>query len=97
MEERVTREIKIVKAEQKTTQDGKKFMTYKTVDKKGRLMDCKFRREVTNIPTEPCVLVVPDDMCSVDKNRQFPVLWIGEILEVKPYAQQASNLGEYFD
>ena len=57
----------------------KKFNTYKTTTKNGRLMDVKFRKEVTNLPTETCYAIINIDNMNVDKNREYPVLWVSAV------------------
>lgn len=95
--EKKMKEFKIVEIEErenKTT--GRKFNTYKTVNKFGKKMDVRFTKTCTKIPTENCIIVVEDDMCNVDTNRQYPILWVKEIVEIKPYVR-TSNVGDYFD
>ena len=95
--EKKMKEIKIVEIkeiENKTT--GRKFNAYKTVDKFGKKMDVRFTKTCTKIPTETCVIVVEDEMCNVDSNRQYPILWVKEVVEIKPYVR-TSNVGDYFD
>ena len=69
-----TKKIKI-KVEQRES-NGKKFNVYKTTTKNGRLMDVKFRKEVKELPTETCYAIIDIDNMNVDKNRDFPVLWV---------------------
>ena len=87
--------IKIVSVKEVTTEDGHKFNTFKTVDKKGKFMDVRFTRECKTLPTEPCTIVVKSDMANVAKNRQFPCVWVKEIEAIEETAFE-SNIGEYF-
>ena len=87
--------IKLVEVKPVTTKDGKKFTAYKVLDNKGKLMDCKFRQEVTNLPTEPCILVIDDDKCNVATNRQYPVLWVQELKGIEELVKE-SNSAAYF-
>lgn len=91
--------FKIVKVEEVTTKDNNKFLTYKTVDKRGNFLDVKFRRAVKNAPTERCVVVVNDeDNWNIDEQRQYPVLWIAQVDAIEPYpASKGSNKRTYFD
>lgn len=88
------KEIKVVKVTPIETKDGKKFTAYKTVGKDGKLLDLRFRRDVTNTPTEPCVIVVADGNANVDTTRQYPVVWVNEIEEIKPL-ERKSNIDEF--
>ena len=88
------KEIKVVKVTPIETKDGKKFTAYKTVGKDGKLLDLRFRRDVNNAPTEPCVIVVDELNVNVDNTRQFPVVWVSAIEEIKPL-ERKSNIDEY--
>ena len=77
-----TKSIKIIVKERETKDSNgktKKFNTYKTTTKNGRLMDVKFRKEVTNLPTETCYAIIDIDCMNVDKNREYPVLWVSAV------------------
>lgn len=91
-----TVEIKISQVKEITAGDGKKFKAYKAVQKNGNLIDCKFKNDVTNKPQEPCIIVVPEDQANVDTRKQYPVLWVGEIIECKPFAPKATNIHDFF-
>lgn len=73
-----TKRIKII-VQEKTTGDGKKFKTYKAVTKNGRLIDCKFRKEVKDLPTENCYAVINVDDMNVQRNTEYPVLWVSDV------------------
>lgn len=96
-----TKKIKILVAE-KTTTNGKKFNTYKTTTKNGRLMDVKFRKEVKELPEANCYAVIGIDNMNVDKNREYPVLWVSAIetyesIEANAKADNKKKLDELFD
>lgn len=100
-----TKKIKI-RVQEKETKDAngkvKKFNTYKTTTKNGRLMDVKFRKEVTNLPTESCYAIIGIDDMNVDKNREFPVLWVSavqgyETLADNQVEQNRAVINEMFD
>ena len=88
--------IKIVEVKEVTTDDGHKFNTFKTVDKSGKLMDVRFTRACKTIPESPCTIVVSPDMANVAKNRQYPCVWVKDVIRIEetPYE---SNIGDYFD
>ena len=90
------REFKIIDVSEHTTKDGRKFSAYKTLAKNGKKMDVRFTRTCTNVPTEPCVIVVRSDMCNVDTTRQYPILWVKDVVEIKDF-ERTSNVADYFD
>lgn len=94
-----TKKIKILVQER--TSNGKKFNTYKTTTKNGRLMDVKFRKEVKNLPTKNCYAIIYVDDMNVDKNRQYPVLWVKavesyETIEANTSIENKKQLDEIF-
>ena len=90
------REFKIIEVKEITTTDGKKFNAYKTIGKGGRKMDVRFVKGANNVPTEPCIIVCEEDDCNVDTTRQYPILWVKNVIRTKPFAR-TSNVDEYFD
>lgn len=79
-----TKRIKVV-ATERTTSDGKKFLSYKTFSKNGRATDLKFREEVENKPKESCYITVNVDDMNVNTKGEYPVCWIkGKILKIEP-------------
>lgn len=72
------KKIKVIVA-QRQTKEGKKFNTYKTVSKNGRLTDLKFTKDVKELPSETCYAhILPDNM-NIDKTREFPVVWVKKV------------------
>lgn len=88
--------IKVIEATEITPRTGAKFTAFKTVDKTGRKMDLKFTRDCRNIPTEPCEIIVDDSQANVDTNRQYPCLWVKDVLEIRPLPRK-SNMADFFD
>lgn len=87
----MNREFKIKVAE-KTTSDGKKkFLTYKTTSKNGRLIDVKFRQTCGSAPTTNCIVIVDEDKCHLNTSNEYPVLWIEEIVEIKSIAEASAE------
>lgn len=88
--------------EDRTTTDGRKFKVYKTVTKNGRKIDCKFRKEVTNVPSENSIISVYVNNMNMQKNSEFPVLWVSQIEEVYPMSAKvdaeanAKTINEWF-
>ena len=92
-------ELKITVAKVEHIKDkerGLDFLAYKTLTKKGKFMDLRFRREVKNAPEETCVIVVDEDKCNVDDQRKYPILWVSEIKRIEPFASKKSNASKYF-
>lgn len=75
---------------------GKKFNAYKTIGKGGRKMDIRFTRECNIIPKEPCVIVCEDNKCNVDTTRQYPILWIKEVIRIEDF-ERKNNIKEWFE
>ena len=90
-----TVEIQVVKVDDVVLENGRSFKAYKVVDKDGKFMDCKFRKDCKNIPTEPCIIVVDEEMANVDNTSRYPVLWVKDVIECKPFIRQ-SNLRNWF-
>lgn len=90
------RKFKIIEVSEITTKDGKKFNAYKTLANGGRKMDVRFVRNCKNIPTESCVIVCEEDQCNVDTTRQYPILWIKDVVRIEAF-ERKNNVSEYFD
>lgn len=90
------RSFKIIEVKEVTTKDGKKFDAYKTAGKGGRKMDVRFVRDCKNKPTEPCVIVVNDEDCNVDATRQYPILWVKDVVRIEEF-ERKNNTSDYFD
>ena len=88
--------IRIIEVKEMTSKEGRKFTVYKSLTKDGKLIDTKFRKEVKDLPTGPCMLVVDSDQCNVTKNTQYPTLWIKEVKAIEPFVRE-SNAESYFD
>lgn len=96
-----TKKIKVIEVNEITANNGNKFTAYKTVNKDGRKMDLRFTKEcIANcpsfIPKEPCFIYVPSNMANVDQTRQYPVLWVKEVVAIELF-ERTSNLDEWFD
>lgn len=79
-----TKVLKVVVTERKTN-DGRKFNTYHTFTKNGMRVDLKFRKTVTNVPSEKCSIIVDVDNMSYNKSGEFPVLWVSKIESIGEY------------
>ena len=89
------RKFKIIEVNEITTKDGKKFNAYKTIANGGRKMDVRFVRNCNNIPTEPCVIVCEEDQCNVDTTRQYPILWVEDVVRIEAI-ERKNNVSDYF-
>ena len=87
--------IRVIEVNEVTATNGNKFMAYKTVDKRGRKLDLRFTREVTLLPKKRCTIIVADDKCNVSTNREYPILWVQEVLRIEDNTQRKSNVSEY--
>ena len=79
-------EVKVIKVyvEEKCTADGRKFNAYRTVTKNGRKITCKFRKEVKDVPTEDALVTVKVDNMNMQKNSEYPCLWVSAIESWEP-------------
>lgn len=88
--------FKIIEVKEIKTKTGSTFNAFKTLDKYGKKMDVRFRKSAHNIPTEPCMIVVSEDNYNVDKNRQYPVLWISDVDDIEEF-ERNNDISEFFD
>lgn len=79
-----TKVLKVVVTERKTA-DGRKFNTFNTFTKNGMRVDLKFRKTVTNVPTEKCSITVAVENMNYNKSGEFPVLWVSKIESIGEY------------
>ena len=77
------KKIKIIVKEMQT-KEGKKFLSYKAVKIDGKLIDCRFTKEVKNLPTETCFINVEASNINIEKNCVFPKLWVKKIESIDP-------------
>lgn len=75
----------IVKVEEKSTEDGRKFNAYKTVDSKGKLIDVRFQ-QVTGFRTDKRGTVYGEG--NVDKTRQYPCVWFKSVDRFEPFVEE---------
>lgn len=79
------------------TRDGRKFLTYKILEKTThRRVDLRFTRDV-NPPTEDCWIVVPKSKINRDNNREYPCYWVREVSEVLPLTLSNADVSKYFE
>lgn len=101
-----TKRVKII-VKTRNTSDGRAFKVYKAVTKNGVLIDCKFRKEVTNVPTEDSYITCNVNDMNMQRNTEFKVLWVSKIESVEPVAgggmtteraeKNAAEINEIFD
>lgn len=89
------KKFKIIEVKEITSKNGNKFNAYKTIANGGRKMDVRFTRTAHNVPTEACVVVCDEKDCNVDTNRQYPILWIKDVLRIEPF-EHKSNISDFF-
>lgn len=86
MSEKVeNKELRIVKVEEITSKNGNKFTAFKAVQKNGKLIDVRFRRDCPNKPDHPCIILVENDQWNLDKNRLYPCIWIKSVLATREF------------
>lgn len=76
-----TKKLKVVVTERKTAA-GRAFNVYKTFSKNGRATELKFRKEVTNLPTKSCYIVVNAEDINLNTSGEYPVCWVKAIQEI---------------
>lgn len=93
-----TRTIKVI-VKQKKTKEGRVFNVYQAVTKNGRLIDCKFRKEVTELPTTTSLVTCFESDMNVQRNTEYPCLWIKAVQAIQPVAasDQEHNSGALTD
>lgn len=95
-----TKKLKVV-VQDKETVDGRKFKTFKTFSKNGRATELKFRKEVTNIPTKNCYIVVNVDDVNISTSGEYPVCWVKAIQSIEDLGtmnaeRNREQVNEYF-
>ena len=90
------KQFKIIEVKEITSNNGNKFLAFKTLGKGGRKLDVRFVRDCKNIPTEPCVIHVKPENCNVDTTRQYPILWVKNVESITEF-ERKNNVDEYFD
>ena len=78
----------IVKVEEKTTKDNRKFTVYKTVDSKGKLLDVRFT-QASGFKTDKRGTVYGDG--NVDNTRRWPCVWFKSVDKFEPFAEVADD------
>lgn len=86
-----------LKSKEVELDNGKKFLTFKAVEKDGTLRDLKFTMKVKNVPTGDCMIVVDSSNINLDKNRQYPCYWVKAIDEVKEIEVKEQDLSSNFE
>lgn len=84
------KKFKVIVSE-KETKEGRKFNVYKAVTNEGRLIDCKFRKEVKNLPEKTCYVHVYNTEMNIDKSREYPTLWVKAIEEIEEIGNKADD------
>lgn len=75
-----TLKIKVY-VEDRKSNDGRPFQSYKVVTaKNGVKVTAKFTKDVNNKPTKSGFLYVDIDKINEQKNAEYPTVWISEIL-----------------
>lgn len=74
------------------TSEGREFSYYRALQKNGEYIDCKFRKEVLNIPTTDFIAVVDTLNMNISRKGKYPKLWIKSVNEFKSLEEHYSKL-----
>ena len=85
-----TKKIKITVAQRKTA-NGKVFNTYKATTKNGNLIDCKFRKDVKELPEKTCYAIIGVDDMNIDRNKEYPVMWVSAVQGYEDLAEVSAE------
>lgn len=85
-----TYQIKVI-ARNCKCKDGRTFVAYRAVQKDGTLIDCRFRRSVTDIPTSNFIMTVNHGDANISKAREFPCLWVSAVVSFEPVPRNAAE------
>lgn len=85
--------IELVTRELTNSKTNKKFIVYKAVQKDGKYIDCKFRKEVTP-PVENAYVNVYKSQMNIASNQKYPVLWIKRIESIESIESVEYDTGE---
>lgn len=88
-------EIEIDCTERVNKETGENFLSYRALSKKGYI-DLRFTRDVKELPTHACKIVVSKDKINVNRKSKFPVAWVSEIKQIKEF-EFKQNTSEYFE
>ena len=95
----------LIRTTEKTTKDGsKKFYTYKTFSKNGRVVEVKFTQESGFNSKTDCIIECQSDKCDLNTSGLYPVLWIRDVERIVPKDEidaeraekNAKKLSDYF-
>ena len=63
---------------------GNKFDAYRAVKSDGKLIDCRFRKEVRGIPVNNFIMTVDTADINVSHAREYPCLWVKSVIDFAP-------------
>lgn len=88
-----------IRVTERKTKEGKKFNSFEVLNKDGRFMDCRFRKEVKQIPEDNCFINVLPENVSVDSKRKYPRVWIHQVESIEDKYSPDSNptVEKYFE
>lgn len=79
------KKIEVHSVKEIACENGNKFNAYKAVTKNGKLIDLKFTRSCTHIPTKPCFIYVLKENVNIQRNLKFPVMWVKEVEDTEDF------------
>lgn len=80
-----------IKAIPRKTKDGKEFISYRAVQNDGKLIDCRFTRDVKNAPEKTSYVMVDPSQMNISYSYEYPRLWIKRIEEIIPIENEEIN------
>ena len=89
--------VKVAQVKEISARNGSKFNAYKTIDKNGNFIDLKFTKACHNVPETRCWIYVLEENFNIQRNREYPVMWVKEVEKVEPLVATSSNVSDYFD
>lgn len=85
------RRIKVIEVKEVKLESGHKFNAFTGVDKSGKKITIKFRRDCKNVPEKPCCVIVDDNDFNLDTSRQYPCIWVNKILRTEELYEARQN------
>lgn len=85
-----------IKAQTRTTKEGRTFTIYVTPLPNGDIMEVRFRKAVTNIPFGRFYCVFEDENANIKNGYYGRTLWIKVVSRFEPFTPK-NKLSELFE
>lgn len=88
-----------LKAETRTTKDGRQFLVYQTTNNKNEVIKVKFQKVVKNIPTEQgyYICTVDSDYANFTQDFWGKILWVKDTNFVFDKVNKSNSIAEDFE